>query len=241
MDIDIDKKSDQNTTPTVEEKEVLIEINENSNQIKKDNFDDKAANYNQVLFNYKNFNPLKDETSNLKRKSEILNDYGNNKILKKQDWISKETNNRGKNPLDKISGNKDTSSSENSCIIPIERRDTDSKNSLSIASDILSKNKLANNFGAVKDYNEYFKANKNDIEFSKSKQYEFDLQTIEEDNSFYDLKINKNRNSNPLIPNDYKKKASSPRKMINYRVKKEREKLQGYRCEICQNVKKIYL
>lgn len=232
-------KTEENTTPNIDEKEVMIEINDNSNHIKKETFDDKSANYNQILFNYKNFNYVNQTDNGLKRKNAyILDNIGNNKIMKKQDWIVKDMNEKSEQHLSGVK--KEISSNENSCFIPIERsRDADSsKNSLSVASDIQS-GKLENNFGALKDYNDYFKKTKKEPEFSKSKLYDFELKTIEEDTDFYELKGAKKRNSNQFIPADYKKKTSPPKKFINYRVKKEREKLQGYRCEICENVNDI--
>jgi hypothetical protein len=92
--------------------------------------------------------------------------------------------------------------------------------------------------------------NKTDFENVEKKQnYELELQTLDESyNDFFELKPQVKKN--PFIPNEIKNRAykntnnsNKNKEILNnlntfgiVRNKKEREKMNGYKCEICANV-----
>lgn len=88
------------------------------------------------------------------------------------------------------------------------------------------------------------KNNKVPIQNDK-KDYDLDLHTLEDTyNDFYEIKPKIKRN--PFLPNDLKNRdyknsnlqnrSSITNVNINIKNKKEREKMNGYKCEICQKV-----
>jgi hypothetical protein len=184
------------------------------------------VNYKAVLFDYKNFQPVPE--LNLKRRNENPHPEAYEiKINKKQEWIKKEKN-LSLNPLNNHVVKKEILSNENSCIVAIGEEAENFSQALSIESNINSKVKLENNFKTKIDYSNYTTFNKK--EEARKDNYDLDIRTQEDqDGSFFEVKKKKV---------EQRKRQSSP-KMINYKNKKEREKLQGYRCEICQNVKFI--
>lgn len=129
-------------------------------------------------------------------------------------------------------------------------------------SDFLKLKKAANISKNINNYtnnvingiNEALNLRKNEINSKKisNNDYELDLHTLEETyNEFYDLKKVK---KNPFIPFNNNQKANINYKKnntsvgnsnntnvnANMRNKKDREKMNGYKCEMCENVK-IYI
>lgn len=111
--------------------------------------------------------------------------------------------------------------------------------------------KLKKEKNLSKNNNNIFNQNKSQVEnLDKKQNYELDLQTLDEScNDFYELKPQVKKN--PFIPNELKNRAykntnnsNRNKEILNnlnefgiVRNKKEREKMNGYKCEICANVR----
>jgi hypothetical protein len=243
--------------PKEDSKEIFIEIDELSNKIKNEKEDmskrnkvdsnsvrnekqdpNKQINYKEILFNYKNYIP---ETNNTlkRRNNNPIPECLDVMINKKQEWIKKEKNSKDRD--NKSTNVNEGLSNESSCIVAINdensKHEIVSSKALSLESNLNSKVKFENNFIKKVDYSSFNNIIKPKVDQSEKHPYDFGLKTFEDqdDSSFFESK-------NPFIPKKEepaKKRNTmaviSP-KMVNYRKKKDREKLQGYRCEICQNV-----
>jgi hypothetical protein len=229
---------------------VFIEIDEFSNKVSstKDAQNvNKQANYKEVLFNYKDYN-VPEVTNGLKRKNVNPLELLDLRINKKQEWIKKEKttkDNANNFPINNFPVRREVVSNENTCIVAIneEGRNDDNMSSqaLSLESNLNSKAKL-DNFQKKVDYSNFntnlIKVKAKDKPLVSKNDYDLELKTFEEqDNSFFEVKTKQNQSR--VSNNGWKKTSTGSTvepKMINYRNKKDREKLQGYRCEICQNV-----
>jgi hypothetical protein len=248
---------DENSNKFIAESRVSNNNNNNNNN------NNKQVNYKEVLFNYKDFNTnninIVENNNNLKRRNDNpLPDNLEFKIDKKKDWIKREKGFNKKDTgmvfINTNNSRKELTSNENSSGFHEDPNTILSSQALSLESNLNSKAKLDNNFKKTVDYSSFtnklnaIKNKKEQVDNKNTGGYDLDLKTMEDkDDSFFELKTERvgNKISLPDKNDEQRKKSSlgvkpSSPKMINYKLKKEREKLTGYRCEICQNVSKIF-
>ena len=236
------------------------------------------GNFNQVLFDYKNY-----QENNLptKRKNDLENELKDLKIetdnimkQKKQGWIAK--NQTKVTPIklkpfinDEVEKNysqNDDNNSPNKKNIHKNKLEDSYKDSLDDLMDLddnlnkkidvdknsnpnLNKKEVENNFNENLDksdenttkkknkmskYQEYLRhRNQND---NKINDYEEEYKTLEdEEQQTYDDFFKMKHNNRKIIPGRNNKFNEDKNKEIEYsRNKKEREKMKGHKCELCQ-------
>lgn len=240
-----------------EKKEVinLIEdtIMTNEPKVVKDfDFSDDKVTYKEKFFDYKNF-----PNNNLKRINEPKENNTNisYKKSKKNDWISKENSEkRDDKKLDFIYVEKKLEETLKKKDI-FSDPENDFDNQININTEENTKVKPPSKYSELMSLKKNMNikigpaAAINNIELEEKKKVdELDLQTLDDTfDNFYEVKPTKPKN--PFIPPNKNLSASIINRKVNFntnviinnngfRTKKEREKMNGYKCEICENVNK---